>query len=131
MSEIYKINGVPNLEKINKYDEQSNVYYRFQCKDWEMGTKSWGMIFASEKDAIENCEEWGLTPEEAILNGKSACSTANYLWSFSSQFDEDFRVLVMEGEYVEQGHDGEDVIKVSEILEIWDYKDFIKCMEEM
>ena len=131
MSEIYKVNGVPNLEKINEYDEQSNIYYRFQCKNWEMGTKSWGMVFTSEEDALENCEEWGMSPEDAILNGKSACSTANHLWDFAQYFDKDFRVLVLNGDYVEEGHDGEDVISVNDILEIWDYNDFINCMQEM
>lgn len=126
---IYEVNNKPTIEKIEKYDEDRYTFYRFQNKDWEMGTKSWGMIYGSAEEAIENCENDGLTPEEAVLDGKSCCSTANQLWNFAQYFDKDFRVVVLEGSCVGEGHDGEDVVDVDEILEIWDYNEFIKVMQ--
>lgn len=118
--ELYKVNNKPNEEKINKYDDEECVFYRFQCKDWEIGTQSWGMIYETAEEAVKD--------GETVLNGKSACSTAYKLWDFAQCFDNDFRVLVVTGEYVEEGHDGEDVIDIEDILEIWDFDEFIKCM---
>ena len=127
----YEVNNMPTMEKINKYDEDRYTYYRFQEKDWEMGTESWGMVFSTREEAIEDCEEWGYTPETAILNGKSCCDTAKELLSYCDRFDKDFRVLVLTGNYVEEGHDSESVVDVDEIVEIWDYDDFIKVANEM
>jgi hypothetical protein len=125
---IYEVNNKPTVEKIEKYDEKSNVYYRFQMKDWEMGTQSWGMIYGSAEEAIECCEDDGLTPQTAVLDGKSCCDTAKELMSFIQNFDKDFRVLVLSGSYVEEGHDGESVVDIDEILEIWDYDEFADLM---
>lgn len=125
---VYEVNNKPTVEKIEKYDHDSNIYYRFQMKDWEMGTESWGMIYDSAEEAMEAYEEEGLDPEDAVLNGKSCCSTAKDLFNFIDSFDEDFRVLVMEGDWVEEGHDGEDVIGVTKVLEIWDFNQFEHVM---
>ena len=128
---IYEVNNKPTIEKIEKYDSMNNVYYRFQMKDWEMGTQSWGMIYSSAEEAIENCEDDGLTEDEAVLNGKSCCSTAKGLMNFICSFDKDFRVLVLDGNYVGEGHDGEDVVNVNEILEIWDFDEFADVTNSM
>lgn len=128
---IYEINSKPIIEKINEYDEDRCVFYRYQMKDWEMGTQSWGMIYSSAEEAIECCEDDGLTPDEAVLDGKSCCSTAKEIWRFSDRFDKDFRVLVLTGNYVGEGHDGEDVVDVDEILEVWDYNEFENFMAEL
>ena len=128
---IYEVNNKPTIEKMMKYDEDNYTYYRFQEKDWEMGTQYWGMSYESAEDAIEHWEDDGLTPEEAVLNGKSCCDTAHELLDYCDRFDKDFRVLVLTGNYVEEGHDGESVVDVDEILEIWDYNDFIKVANEM
>lgn len=128
---IYEVNNKPTVEKINNYDGESNTYYRFQMKDWEMGSQSWGMIYGSADEAIENCEDDGLTPSTAVLDGKSCCDTAKDLMSFVQNFDKDFRVLVLTGNYVEEGHDGESVVDVDEILEIWDYDEFADLMLEL
>lgn len=128
---IYEVNNNPTVKKINKYDDESDVYYRFQMKDWEMGNQSWGMIYDSAEEAREAYEEEGLEPEEAVLNGKCCCSTAKELYSFVDAFDSDFRILVISGDYVEEGHDGEDVVDVDEILEIWDFNKFIELIGDM
>lgn len=128
---IYEVNNKPTVEKIEKYDDNSNVFYRFQMKDWEMGTQSWGMIYSSAEEAMECCEDDGLTPDEAVLDGKSACSTAKELMNFVCNFDKDFRVIVLNGKNVGCGHDGEDVVDVKEILEIWEFDEFTDLMLEM
>lgn len=128
---LYEVNNKPSIEKIESYDNDNYIYYRFQMKDWEMGTQSWGMIYNSAEEAIENCEDDGLTEDEAVLDGKSACFTAKELMDFVCQFDKDFRVLVLNGNRVGEGHDGEDVIEVNEVLEIWDFDEFTNLMLEL
>lgn len=128
---LYEVNNKPSIEKIENYDNDNYIYYRFQMKDWEIGTQSWGMIYNSAEEAIENCEDDGLTEDEAVLDGKSACFTAKELMDFVCQFDKDFRVLVLNGNRVGEGHDGEDVIEVNEILEIWDFDEFTNLMLEL
>jgi hypothetical protein len=125
---IYEINNKPTVEKIEKYNEDRFTFFRYQMKDWEMGAQSWGMIYSTAEEAIENCEDDGLTEDEAVLDGKSACNTAQELFGFSSMFDKDFRVLVLSGKSIGTGHDGEEVVDVDEILEIWDYEEFDNLM---
>lgn len=128
---IYEVNNKPTLEKIEKYNEDRYIFYRYQMKDWEMGTQSWGMIYSSAEEAIECCEDDGLTPDEAVLDGKSCCRTADELFGYSGNFDKDFRVLVVSGRSVGEGHDGEDVVDIDEIIEIWDYTEFDELMMSM
>lgn len=128
---IYEVNNKPTLEKIERYNEDRYTFFRYQMKDWEIGTQSWGMIYSSAEEAIECCEDDGLTPDEAVLDGKSCCSTAQELFGFTSCFDKDFRVLVVSGSSVGTGHDGEDVVDIDDILEIWDYNEFDKVMIEL
>lgn len=125
---IYEVNNKPTLEKIEKYNEDRYTFFRYQMKDWEMGDQSWGMIYSTAEEAIENCEDDGLTEDEAVLDGKSACNTAQELFGFSGMFDKDFRVLVVSGKSIGTGHDGEEVVDVDEILEIWDYEEFDNLM---
>ncbi|MCC0736683.1 hypothetical protein KGF36_18840 [Clostridioides sp. ZZV14-6009] len=120
---LYQVNGKPTKSKVEEYDEGRYTFYRFQCKDWEMGTKSWGMIYNTEEESTEDdCE---------ILEGKSCCETAKELVSYMSFFGNDFRVLVVEGDCVGEGHDGESVVDISRIVEIWGFNDFIKFMDEI
>ena len=125
---IYEVNNQPTIEKIERYDDDYFTFYRYQCKYWEMGTQSWGMIYSTAEEAIESCEDDGLSEDEAVLDGKSCCSTAKELLSFSSYFNKDFRVLVVSGRSVGTGHDGEDVVDIDEILEIWDSEEFENLM---
>lgn len=120
---VYEVNNTPTAEKIEEYNRNKNTFYRFQCKDWEMGTKSWGMIYSSEEEALED----GST----VLDGKSAWSTAKKLYNMRLDFDNDFCVMVLQGSDVETGHDGESVVDVENIVEIWSREDFIAVIEEM
>lgn len=128
---LYEVNNYPTTEKIEKYDKSNNIFYRFQMKDLEMGTKSWLIHYSNQSEALESCELDGLKPEEAILDGKSACSTAKELTSWSYLYYDDFRVLVLNGDKIGIGHDGEDVVDVSKIIEVWDFNDFIKLMTKL
>lgn len=128
---VYEVDNKPSLEKIEKFDRNDSTFYRFQNKDWEIGTKSWGMIFSTEEEAIADAEQWGYTPEEAVLDGKSCCFTAKELWGYIDQFDKDYRILVVYGTSVGEGHDGEDVVDICEIMEVWKYEDFVDYMQEL
>ena len=120
--DLYPVNSTPSQEKLKKYDDDRNAFYRYQCKEWEMGTESWGMIYSTGEEAIED----GST----VLNGKSCCSTAREARHYRDEFDTDFRVLVVRGDDIESGHDGESVVDIEEILEIWDYDEFLKQADE-
>lgn len=120
---IYTVNNQPTPEKIESYDENRDVYYRFQDSSLEMGTQSWGMIYSTPEEAIED--------DSTVLNGKSCCSTASKLYGFRSEFDNDYVVLVMSGWFVEVGHDDEDVIDVDQVLEIWSREEFMAMVKSI
>ena len=129
----WNVNNKPTEEKLNKYDNDKHIFYRVQDRDYELGTKSWGMIYGSEEEAREAYEEDGLNPDDAILNGKSAWGTAREMHQYAiSRFDSMTDViLVISGDYVEEGHDGEDVVDVDEVLEVWDLDEFLDMVNEL
>ena len=110
---------------IEEYDNNENVFYRFQCRDWEIGAESWGMIYSTREEAIEawmeeNECDYEEAEEAAILPGKSCMDTFENIMTFSSQFDYDCDLLVFHGHdtYV-TGHDGEYVAEfIEEIARI-------------
>ena len=51
---VYKVNGKPTIEKIEDYNYDDNMFYRFQNPSHEMGEESWGMIYKSKEEAIED-----------------------------------------------------------------------------
>ena len=116
MLEKLKVNNKPSREKFEKYDEDDCVYYRFQNPAHEIGNKSWEMIYKTLEEAIEDGSE--------ILNGKSCCNTSEELSNYMQYYDNDYNVLVVSGRYVEEGHDGEPVVDIIDIEEVWSYKDF-------
>ena len=122
-NELYTANNIPTIDKINIYDANNNTYYRFQNSFLEMGNKSWEMGYDSEEEALEN--------DAIILNGKSCCSTAKSLHGFRFEFNKDYHVLVLTGDFIEIGHDDEDVIDVAKILEIWSYEEFCKMVSDI
>lgn len=127
---FYEVTSQPTIDKINGYDNDNNIFYRFQMKDLEMGSRSWLMMYSSEDEAIECCKYDGLTRDEAVLNGKSACSTAKELMSYVYFFDKDFRVMVLSGHRIGTGHDGESVVDVNKVIEIWDFDAFTVLMSK-
>lgn len=122
MMSLYEISSQPTAEKIESYNGRENIYYRLQHKDLEMGSKSWEMIYTTEGEALED----GAT----VLNGKSCCATAAELKHYSSyhgDFGDDYVVLILFGFHEEWGHDGEPVITVEDVEEIWSREEFLAC----
>ena len=122
--DIYEITGTPTIEKIEKYNESKDHFFRFQNKNWEMGEKSWGMIYSSEEEARADYEDMDLDPDDAVLEGKSACYTAEELLNFAGNFDNNFVVTILYGDSVGTGHDDEEVVDVCRVEEVWDYDEF-------
>lgn len=86
---MYKVNGTPNREEIEKFDNDRHMFYRFQNPKYTIEgeyTQSWGMIFGSAEEARECAEEWGLEEGEAVLPGKSCMTTFEEILSFTEQF---------------------------------------------
>lgn len=119
---VYKVNGVPTPNKLAQYDEDDNIFYRFQNPEHETGDKSWGMIYKTKEEAIED----GST----VLNGKSCCCTANELLDYAPFYGDDYVVLVVNGWYIEDGHDDEPVVDIDEIVEVWSLPDLVKAYEK-
>ena len=89
------------------------------------------MIYSSEKEAIECCEDDDLTPDEAVLPGKSCCPDALELMRWHDNFDDDYVVIAFKGwDTGATGHDGECVCEVLEVLNVFAYADFVTCFKK-
>ena len=121
---IYSSNNFPTIEKIRMYDEDNNTFYRFQEPFYEMGNKSWGMIYATEEEALE---DGGI-----VVNGKSCCMNHRYAWQYVDAFDNEALMIIVKGWSLGTGEDQyEDVVDIEEIIEIWNYDDFCKIIKEI
>lgn len=132
---FYEVNGHINSENLEKYNNDNNIFFRFQNPEWEIDEEheeSWGMIFSTREEAIEEAEEWGMTEDEAILPGKSCMPTLQGLMSWSSEFDKNYVVLVFKGYDTRvTGHDGEYVAEFNEAVEVWDFQEVLDYMERL
>ena len=76
------------------------------------------------------------TKEEAIedgcdiLDGKSCCWNISDFTEYLQYYDNDYVVMIVKGSYVEDGHDEEPVVDISEIVEIWDYDEFVEVYQD-
>jgi len=113
----------PTAEKIESYNCNKNTFYRIQNTSHEIGTQSWGMIYSTAEEAIEDGEE--------ILDGKSAFTKARSLYNYTGTFDDDCQVIIIKGWNIGTGPDDEDLIDVEEVLETWSMDDFYTIIEEM
>ena len=120
---LYPVNNKPTAEKIENYNDKSNMFYRFQDPTLKIGTQSWGMIYSTPEEAIED----GST----VLEGKSCFRTARELYGYTGTFAGDAVVLIFSGWDAGTGHDGEDLADVEEILEIWNMQEFEDTVDEM
>jgi len=114
--ELHIVNNIPTIKKMSQYDNNNNIFYRFQSKFYEIGLQSWGMIYSSAEEAIEDGSD--------VLEGKSCCDNTKELYSYRHEFDRNYVVLIAKGDYIGSGHDNESVININDILEIWDYEEF-------
>jgi hypothetical protein len=122
----YEITGEPTEELVEKFNKDNNIFFRFQNPEWELTpeSKSWGMIYGSEEEALESAEEDGLTEEEAVLPGKSCMDTLQGLWNWADQFDNNNVVLVFEGDDTGvNGHDDEYVAEFIKPVAVWSIED--------
>lgn len=123
MLEELKVNNKPSKEKFETYDENNYTFYRFQNPNHKIGEQSWGMIYCTPEEALEDGSD--------VLNGKSCCWTSRELSNYMQYFDNSYNVLVVNGNYVEDGHDGEPVVDIICIEEIWSYEDYCKLEIEI
>lgn len=100
---------------------QKDCFFRFQCLDWEVGDKSFGMIYSTPEEAMEE----GST----VLDGKSCCGNWRDLRDHLDSFDEEyFCVLVFKGTHNGYGHDGEDVAIPEEFVAALDMRHFLEIL---
>jgi hypothetical protein len=97
---------------------EKECYFRFQNPKRELTSesKSWGMIYMSEKEAIEE--------GSYVLEGKSCVSKPTDLIDWMQSYNNSYVILAFKGEYVGEGHDGEDVVKFREAVEVYDFDEF-------
>lgn len=126
---IYKVNGKPTKQLVDKYNNDSNIFFRFQDPHQKLTSRScsWGMIYSSKTEAIRDYKEMGLDPEDAILNGKSCMDTLEGLSQFTNAFDNSYVCLVFAGkDTYETGHDGEYVATYYNKVEVWSFDDVLE-----
>lgn len=120
----YPVLTTPTTDKIESYNRNKNTFYRIQNTTHEIGNQSWGMIYSTPQEAIEDGEE--------VLDGKSAFTKAKSLYNYTGTFDEEeSQVIIIKGYNVGTGPDDEDLVDVEEILETWSLSDFYSLLEEM
>lgn len=126
---IYPVNSKMTLELMEKFDEDRNIFYRWQNPTYEIAgefTQSWGMIFSSEQEARECAEEWGYTEDEMILPGKSCMDTLEHIVSFAAEFSDTDVLLVFRGaDTWVTGHDGEYVARFDEPIAVFSMADIL------
>lgn len=131
---MFKVNGKPSLEKIEKFDNDDNVFYRFQNPTYAIEgdyTNSWGMIYGTKEEAIEAWMEdmecdYDEAEEEAILPGKSCMTTFESIVSFSDRFSQSDVLLIFHGyDTRANGHDDEYVADYDYEIEVWSMEDVI------
>lgn len=121
---IYKVNGVPTKELVEKYNENNQIFFRFQEPHQKLTSrsKSWGMIYQTEREAItDGCE---------ILPGKSCMDTLEGLKKWICEYNDDYVVLVFEGHDTGYtGHDGEYVATYYKKVAVWNMQDVVIYLE--
>jgi hypothetical protein len=122
----YKVNGAPTKEDIEKFDNDEHIFYRFQNPYIRLTSrsKSWGMIYDSEREARKAYKDDDLNPDDAILNGKSCMPTFEEIISYSQYYSNDDVLLVFNGtDTFETGHDGEYVATYEGKVAVWSMVD--------
>jgi hypothetical protein len=111
------------IADLDKWQEEG--YFRVQDMDWKVGLKSWGMIYTSAKEAIED----GGT----ILDGKSCVSEWRQLYQFWDGWGrfggKGLCVLVFKGIRNGYGHDDECVVKPEKVVVTLDCSRFLEILE--
>lgn len=130
---MFKVNGQPTQELIEKFNNDDNIFYRFQNPKFDLdeNSESWGMIYGTREEAIENAENDGLTEDEAVLPGKSCMPTFEEILNWSPYFNNDDVLLVFEGRDTRvTGHDGEYVAYYWGEVATWSMEDVKAYLEK-
>lgn len=136
MKNLWVANTKATAEMIEEFDENPNVFYRFQRKDLEMGTESWGMIYDNREEAIEDwMEDYECdreeAEEEAILPGKSCMDTLEGIMNYVCEFDSNYVLVAFYGtDTGVTGHDDEFVADVDEVAAVFDFDEICKFYED-
>lgn len=129
---MFTVNAMATEETLNGIEYEDDWYLRFQNKNLEIGEQSWEMMYETADEAREAYEEDGLDPDDAVLDGKSCCCTWHEAAEYAGYYDEkDTVVLLIRGFCNCTGHDGEAVVDISEIAEIYDYDQFCNVIINM
>ena len=129
---MFTVNAIATEEKLNDIEYEDDWYLRFQNKNWEIGEQSWEIMYETADEAREAYEEDGLDPDDAVLDGKSCCCTWHEAAEYAGYYDEkDTVVLLIRGFCNCTGHDGEAVVDIAEIAEIYDYDQFCNVIINM
>lgn len=126
---IYKVNGKPTKELVEKYNSDPYIFFRFQDPHQKLTSRScsWEMCYSSKIEAIRDYKETDRDPKDAILNGKSCMNTLEGLSNWSAQFDSGCVVLVFAGRDTgEYGHDGEWVAQYYNKIAVWGMDDALE-----
>lgn len=132
--EMFEVTDKLTMEKIRKFDENRGIFYRFQNPRYEIEgeyTQSWGMIYSTAEEAIENAEEDGLDEDEAVLPGKSCFDCFKEVTLYWDQFCNSDVLLVFEGEDTGvEGHDGERVAEYIAPVAVFSMQDVVEFYNE-
>ena len=125
------------VKQIEKFDNDENVFYRFQNPDFEVGTESWGMIYNTREEAIEACMEendcsYEEAEEYAILPGKSCMPTFESILDFARWYDDDYVLLIFRGVDTRYtGHNEEYVARYDETIVELTMSEVMELVDEM
>ena len=129
---MFTVNAIATEEKLNDIEYEDDWYLRFQNKNWEIGEQSWEMMYETAEEAREAYEEEGFDPDDAVLDGKSCCCTWHEAAEYAGYYEEkDTVVLLIQGFCNCTGHEGEAVVDISEIAEVYDYDQFCNVIMNM
>ena len=127
---VYKVNGKPNFKNINKFDDDEEIFYRWQ-NPYNKNTSrscSWGMIYESKREAIKAADG---DEEYAILPGKSCMPTFKEILNWMGCFGEKDVLLIFKGYDTRcTGHDGEYVATYCKKVAVWSYEDVLNFVNE-
>ena len=141
MKEVWNVNAAVTEGLIEKLNKKENIWFRFQDKGYDIDSEhseSWGMIYGTKEEAIENwmedydCDEEE-AEEEAILPGKSCMPTLEGIRQWAGEFDSENYVIIAfcgTDTYV-SGHDGEYVAEFDEAVAVFDMDEALAYLDRM
>ena len=134
MERVWNVTEHLTKDKIEKWDEDDGIFYRWQNPDYAIEgefTESWGMVFSSKEEALKDSLDYGIEPEDAILPGKSCMPTLEEIYSYITEFADSAVLLVFNGvDTYAEGHDGEYVAEYVSSVAVLDQQEVINFFKE-